>query len=304
MDAGIGLKRDCDNAKLLYCRHLRRKTVNEQQLLHLSPTDESTSLAARMKRLFLRGLAALLPTLVTLMIFIKLIGFVNENIGKYIGHGIVRGAAWLAPGLIEPNDEQLEAYIEQKGLSSRLADPEKAGQVRADARRQLRRQVVQQLTDSWQMSVLGFLLAIVLVCALGLFLASFIGRRVWRMLESTLIRMPIVRNIYPYVKQVTDYVFGQRRLEFSRVVAVEYPRKGIWSIGFVTGTGLDSVYDQETVAVFIPSSPTPLTGYVITVPRKDVLDLAITADEAIRFVISGGVIKPGTPLISDTDEES
>ena len=155
------------------------------------------------------------------------------------------------------------------------------------------------------MSLVGFLVAIVLVCVLGFLLASFIGRRLWRSLETTLVQLPVIKQIYPYVKQVTDYVFGERRVEFSQVVAVQYPRVGIWSIGFVTGPGMRAIREsegEEFVSVFVPSSPTPVTGYVITVPRKDTVDLPITIDQAFRFIISGGVITPDVKL--PTREES
>jgi uncharacterized membrane protein len=83
---------------------------------------------------------------------------------------------------------------------------------------------------------------------------------------------------------------------FSRVVAVEYPRKGIWSLGFVTGSGFEkvaSVVRREFLTVFVATSPTPFTGFVITVPKKLTIDLDMTIEEAFRFIVSGGVIAPG-----------
>jgi uncharacterized membrane protein len=115
--------------------------------------------------------------------------------------------------------------------------------------------------------------------------------------------VPFVRKVFPYVKQFTDFLLtndeDQRKL-FSRVVAVEYPRKGIWSLGFVTGSGLHEVVHtirREFLTVFIPTSPTPFTGFVITVPKRQTIDLDMTLEEAFRFVITGGVVAPGAPHV-------
>jgi uncharacterized membrane protein len=108
-------------------------------------------------------------------------------------------------------------------------------------------------------------------------------------------RFPIIRFIYPFIRQVTDFIFSERRVSFRTVVAVEYPRKGCWSIGFTTGKGLEAIEKRagrELMSVFIPSSPTPMTGYVIFVSIEDAIVLDLTVDEAFRLVISGGVIKP------------
>ena len=151
----------------------------------------------------------------------------------------------------------------------------------------------------YHLSLLGFLIAIILVYFVGFFLASFIGRTSWRVTERLLLRIPLIRAIYPNVKQVTDFLLSERKVEFSGVVAVQYPRKGIWSIGLRTGGPIKQLQTRvpdELVTVFIPSSPTPITGYVIQVSRSDVVDLNMTIDEGLRFSISAGVIKPGVEL--------
>jgi len=210
------------------------------------------------KRLFLRGLGALLPTLITIVILTKLVQFLYNSFGQYISLGLIELVVWLTGN---------QAHREE-------------------------------LAASWQMPVIGFLVAAVFVCVIGLLLASFIGRRLWRMVEAVITSIPLVKQIYPYVKQVTDYVFGERRMDFSQVVAVQYPRKGIWSVGFVTGPPIRDLGEMSDglMTVFIPSSPTPFTGYVITVPREDAVDLSITIDQALRYIVSGGVITPGIEI--------
>jgi uncharacterized membrane protein len=152
----------------------------------------------------------------------------------------------------------------------------------------------------------GFVLAIVAIYIFGRFVASFLGRFIWRFLERALLSIPIIGAIYPHIKQVTDFIFTERKIEFSRVVAVEYPRKGVWSLGLVTGAGmrtLQEAADSALLTVFIPSSPTPVTGYTITVRREEVVELAMNIDDALRFTISGGVIMPSSQQLTDSEIE-
>lgn len=131
---------------------------------------------------------------------------------------------------------------------------------------------------------------------LGKVFAHGIGRWFVTSTEAGINRIPIVNKVYGSVKQVTDFAFSEREIEFNRVVAVEYPRKGIWSIGFVTGNGLTEisvVAGEPMLAVLMPTSPMPMTGFTIQVPRSQAVDLALTIDEAIQFVVSCGVVCPG-----------
>ncbi len=147
------------------------------------------------------------------------------------------------------------------------------------------------------LSVAGFLIALSIVCVIGALLASVVGKTLWRIVEKFIMNTPVLRQVYPYVKQVTDFLLTreeQKKL-FSRVVAVEYPRKGIWSIGFVTGSGIERVIDnvkKEFLTVLIPTSPTPFTGFVIMVPKEQTIELDMTIEEALRFTVSAGVIAP------------
>ena len=164
------------------------------------------------------------------------------------------------------------------------------------------------LTSLWTQYFfwVGFALAIVGIYILGRFAASYIGRVVWRGFERMLGRAPVISQVFPSVKQVTDLLFSERKIEFSRVVAVEYPRKGVWSIGLVTGAGmrvLQSTADSGLLTIFVPSSPMPLTGYTITVRRNEVIDLPMDIDDAFRFTISGGVIMPSGQKLSEAEIE-
>jgi uncharacterized membrane protein len=156
------------------------------------------------------------------------------------------------------------------------------------------------LVDFWVYgwgSTAGFLIALVVVFVVGALLASVLGRTLWRKVEKFIMNTPFLRQVYPYVKQVTDLLLTQQEQQKAllRPVAVEYPRKGIWSIGYMTGGGIRKIVegvDKEFVTILIPTAPTPLSGFVIMVPREDTIDLDISVEEALRFIISAGVVTP------------
>ncbi|MBI4718999.1 MAG: DUF502 domain-containing protein [Planctomycetes bacterium] len=269
------------------------------------------------RRFFLRGLGALVPTLLTFAILVWVYGFINENIGVHITRGLLSFCSWIsaepAPGIVDeekdpliygtPIDEWDESgrrlTIEHRVVhhpALRLHDPADR-QTALDARNDALWQIAFR---KYKLHLLGFLIAIVLVYFTGFFLASFIGRTTWRATEGLLARIPLIRAIYPHVKQVTDFLLSERPVEFSGVVAVQFPRPGVWSLGLSTGGPILRLQQEfpgkELVTVFIPTSPTPFTGSVIQVPRDEVIGLNMTIDEGLRFMISGGVIKPEAEL--------
>ncbi|MCA9134106.1 MAG: DUF502 domain-containing protein [Planctomycetales bacterium] len=129
----------------------------------------------------------------------------------------------------------------------------------------------------------------------GRFLAAGVGRFFVTGFERVINQLPIVRNLYSSVKQVTDFVLSEREIEFTRVVAVEYPRVGIWSLGFVTSDSLPplrAALNEEMSSVFIPTSPMPMTGFTINVRKRETVELELTIDQAIQFIVSCGVVCP------------
>ncbi len=137
---------------------------------------------------------------------------------------------------------------------------------------------------------------------LGRFLAAGVGRIVVTTVEALINRLPLVRNVYSSVKQVTDFIFTEREIEFNRVVAVQYPRKGIWSVGFVTGESMldiSAAANEPVLAVLMPTSPMPATGFTVTVRKSETIDLDITLDQAIQFIVSCGVVVPPNQQSSD-----
>ena len=139
----------------------------------------------------------------------------------------------------------------------------------------------------------GFILVMYL---LGKFMAAGAGRFFWGTFERGINRLPLVRNVYSSVKQVSDFIFANRQIQYSRVVAVEWPRKGIWCLALVTGSRLKEIETkagEEVLSVLIPTSPMPMTGFTVTVKKSETVDLEITIDQAIQFIVSCGVVAPG-----------
>ena len=151
------------------------------------------------------------------------------------------------------------------------------------------------------LSVLLFFAAMYL---LGRFMAAGIGRVFWNLFERGVHQLPLVRNVYSSVKQVTDFMFSESDIEYTRVVAIEYPRKGLWSVGFVTSEGMLDIRaaaNEPLLSVIIPSSPMPVTGYTVTVKKSEAIDLNISVDQAFQFIISCGVVVPPQQLSSPFD---
>ena len=267
------------------------------------------------RRFFLRGLAALVPTLLTIAILLWVYRLVNDNVGVYITNGLL----WVCSQVRDVPALPLDLERDSLTYGTPINEWHESGErltleyivvhhpalnnpdagVRARAQNLRNKALWQIAFRKYRIHFLGFFIAIILVYFMGFFLASFIGRASWRAAEKILYRVPLIRAIYPHVKQVTDFLLSERQVEFSAVVAVRYPSKDIWSLGLSTGTAmrqLQRLSEEELVTVFIPSSPTPVTGYVVQVPRSDTIELNISIDEAIRFAISGGVIKPGSAL--------
>jgi uncharacterized membrane protein len=257
------------------------------------------SVTRRFKGYFLHGLAVLLPSILTIWLFVWGYTFIQENISVHINRGLVRVIAFVGGERIDVSEDEVRAYLLNKkpelDKNPGLLEIEMN---RADVKRGAR---IRRLEETWvdgPGSIAGFIVALIGVCIFGALLASVVGRSLWRMVERFMMNTPFLRRVYPYIKQVTDFVLTQedQKKLFSRVVAVEYPRRGIWSVGFVTGSGLQKVANslkKEFLTVIIPTSPTPFTGFVITVPKKLTIDLDMTVEEALRFIVSGGVITPG-----------
>lgn len=152
---------------------------------------------------------------------------------------------------------------------------------------------------------IGVVIVLILVTAIGAFVTNFLGRFLVRFGERMVQRVPVVRTIYGVLKQIFDAVLAQSGGNaFSEVVLIEYPRKGIWVIGFVTGTTrgeVQRVTKQKMVNIFLPTTPNPTSGFLLFVPREDCVTLEMSVEEGVKLVISGGIVAPPDPHPVDAE---
>lgn len=222
-----------------------------------------------MKKLFTKGLIALLPMVVTLVVLYFAFSFLWTHVGVPLGDAM----KWA---MVKATGTPAET-LEKESWFFRSGAP-----------------------------VAGLVIGIVLVFLTGMIVATFLGKRAVRLVEALVRRTPVIGVVYPYAKQFTEFFSpgGAKKAEFKNAVAIPFPYAGVYSIGFVTADGMRFLNDatkKTLLTVFVPHSPTPFTGVVCYVPREEVLPLPITVDEALRIVISCGVLTPPHQAVTLSD---
>ncbi len=153
-------------------------------------------------------------------------------------------------------------------------------------------------TENWlgfHVPGLGAILTLVIVLLTGIFATNFFGAQLVRLWHQVLHRIPVVNSIYSSVKQISDTLFSSSGQAFRKALLVQWPCPGMWTIGFLTGTPSGEVarsIPADCVSVYVPTTPNPTGGYFVIVPRKDVVELDMTVDEALKYIISMGVVPP------------
>jgi len=297
--------------------------------------------ASRSSRFFFRGLATLLPAVLTLWLLVFAYGFIRDKIAAPINWGIRSTVIGFTDWPVPTDEDYLEVWQDPESISltrredwmdqaerlresfkqnelapsngnveryireNRLAWMKQQPPIIIEARRnRLEKKWNSIAVGQWHvLDMIGLLVAFVLFYFAGLVMSNVLGRQLRDRGEKLIDRVPLIRRVYPAVKQVTDFFFSDNedeKLKFNRVVAVEYPRKGLYSVGLVTGDTMQDIEQamgETCLTVFVPSSPTPFTGYVITVPVKDTIDLGISIEDALKFAVSGGVLVPPSQVI-------
>lgn len=141
----------------------------------------------------------------------------------------------------------------------------------------------------------GIILTLLIVMTTGLLAANFIGQRLVGWWERLLARIPVVNSIYNSVKQVSDTLFSSSGNAFRKALLVQYPREGSWTIAFLTGRPGGDVVNHlpgDYVSVYVPTTPNPTSGFFLMLPRRDVIELNMEVDEALKYIISMGVVTP------------
>lgn len=278
------------------------------------------------QRAIFSGLGVVLPPLLTVVIFLWVGGTIKQYALEPVTEGTRNALAWYwarqdALRLAEPEAaRQVAMQTPEIGLPTgeryvrlpsgiyvpdevkmELVRDNPEGVVTTGNPRQVYRRYVELHYLQPHLVIPLFLCVFLLVLyVLGKLLGAGMGRMLWNIVERGIHRVPLVRNVYDSVKQMTDFMFQERELGYKRVVAVEYPRKGIWAIGFVTGESLMDIRTasgEPMVSLMIPASPMSVTGYIITVAKSETIDLDLTIDQALQFLISCGVVVPPHQLL-------
>ena len=267
------------------------------------------------RRAVLRGLGVVLPPLLTIVFFLWLWNSVQSYILQPLGSATTAVIYWSISDVYDelpsgdavavPNSNDFTINGKRYSqLPSGQLIPEKVhsyvmrnpgDQVPTTAKSIYKRYIETEYIPP-RMTIPTLLIVLVLVLyLLGKFIAASIGRLILNNFELIISRVPIISTVYGSVKQVTDLIFSDEEIEYTRVVAIEYPRKGLWSLGFVTGESMLSLQEAATepvLSVLMPTSPMPATGFTVTIRRSEAIDLGITVDQAFQFVVSCGVVVP------------
>ncbi len=282
------------------------------------------------RRAILRGLAIIMPPLLTLVLFLWAGNLILNNILRPIESTARQTIVWIR-GDIRPAEwaqkqttTNPQSMIQEDGEGNRIFIEIKNGPNRTRTthwievgRQWIRKEVYDSVNLNPGLELpataegychryaqlrylrpqftipLFIALFILILYVLGKFLALGVGRMIWSSIETLITRIPVISNVYSSVKQVTDFALSENEIEFTRVVAVEYPRRGIWSIGFVTGESMKQITKasgEPMVSVLMPTSPMPATGFTISIPKSQTVDMNLTVDQAIQFVVSCGVV--------------
>ncbi|MDE0285289.1 MAG: DUF502 domain-containing protein [Gammaproteobacteria bacterium] len=141
----------------------------------------------------------------------------------------------------------------------------------------------------------GILLAVGILILTGMFAANLLGRRLVQVWETALGKIPLVRNIYNSVKQISTTLLASQSKSFRKVVLVEYPRKDCWCIGFLSNEHVETdrrITDQQLQSIYLPTTPNPTSGFNLLIPERDIIELDMSVEDGFKFIISMGVIVP------------
>ena len=282
--------------------------------------ERPRSFLADFRLFFFRGLGVLLPSVLTLWILIYAGLFVQRSVAEPINSGVRQVVIYTLPLVVDDghlpewfrvSDGQVARLKTERLREARPVVPD--AQLREAARA---RNLKEWWDERWYLRIVGLIIAIVLIYLSGRLLGGLIGKRIYSRLESAFQRLPVVAQIYPHVKQVVDVFFGGdesgERIKFNRVVLVEYPRRGIWAIGFISTQTKGEVaghvaQEAGMVSVFVPTTPNPTSGFLLFFPEEDVILLDMRMPEmdgmeVLRQLRKNGFSNPVAMLTTSSDE--
>ena len=148
--------------------------------------------------------------------------------------------------------------------------------------------------------IAGFILTLLFIYLIGILVSNVLGKRLYAWLENMLSRIPVVNSVYRTIKQITTSLSGPDRQAFKKVVFIEYPRKGIWTLTMVTGESTNMNGDAY-YHIFVPTTPNPTSGYMLYVPQKDTHETNMSIEEGLKIIISGGMLAPNKNILELND---
>ena len=295
---------------------------------HPFPSPGKTPRKKRKRGLFLRGLAVLLPTVLTLFVFVTVFQFVDRYLTGPINGAIYgalegNGLGWTVLDSMDI-DPYAREFLDEDRVPDELSDRlEGLGGYGGDTFKvtlaawrdehqtflrdfealAIDGKALREATASKVHPAVGVVLSLVLVLLLGYLTSGLLGKTSIAAFDRILHRIPLVRSVYPYTKQLVEFFLSDdNNLEFDSVVAAPYPSDNVWALGFVTGTGMKSINEGlggEYVSVFVPTSPMPMTGFTVFFERKRLIPIDVPADEALRIVVSAGVLVPPSERVEE-----
>ena len=146
----------------------------------------------------------------------------------------------------------------------------------------------------------GFILTILFISFAGMVVSNVLGKRIYAWFETVLSRIPVVSVVYRTIKQITSSLSGPNRQAFKKVVYIEYPRKGIWTLTMVTGESINKT-GEKYYHIFVPTTPNPTSGFMLYIPQNDTLETEMSVEEGLKIIISGGMLAPGTNQLISSD---
>ena len=265
------------------------------------------------RQAILRGLGVVLPPLLTIALFFWAWSLVESYVLGPVDWAARTLVVTVIADISDVKSDTAAKEVDRKYIPQDIYDAvqESPGNVdlmlklahdQASAHEIYHRYVRLVYLQPWAVIIIFMILFTISLYFIGEVLAARVGRGLFNLFEKIINRIPLIRNVYSSVKQVTDFIVGDREqeVEFNQVVAVQYPSQGIWSIGFVTGSTMRTLHEKHAepfVSVLMPTSPMPATGFTISVPISQTVDLNITMDQAIQFIVSCGVVVPRTQIV-------
>ena len=281
------------------------------------PQAASTKKVRTFRSAVIRGLGVLTPPLLTVVIVLWVINTTRNYLLVPVNTGVREAIVWYLSGEIREGltitdavkqiatvngtayQEMSDGRFVPLSVYERVQNDSDSESIPHTARGIYQRYVEITYLQPHYAIPCFLVIFILLVYLLGKFMAAGIGGFLGDRFDLAIERLPLVRSVYKAVKQVCDFFFSEKQIQFTRVVAVEFPRPGMWSMAFVTSDGLSDIRaaaNDAVLGVFIPSSPMPMSGYALTVLRREAVDLNITIEEAIQYLVSCGLVMPQKDL--------